>query len=478
MKLRFVHVVALLLAALLPAAATPIEPEPTTSAPAAPAPAAPAATPAAPVEPGSITAGESFAPTDLQTWARSFGTPLYVYDGDRIAANYRRVAAAFTALYPGTRLHYALKANTNPAVVQILRREGASAEVVSDGELQLAMRFGFPPRDILFTSNSKSPLEIDRAITVGAILNVDSEDELEQIAQRAATIGAEARISFRLNPAVDPHTHAKISTGVIDSKFGLHFVDGTALRAVKRALELAPRVRLVGLHSHIGSQITEPEPFQLAAQEMVDFVVRIRRELGVKLEFVDLGGGLGIPYHDGEEAMNADEWAAAQSGPLLAAREALEGELPQLWIEPGRALVADAGVLLTRVNSVKTTPIKTFVNVDAGFNTLMRPILYEAYHRVRVVGKSGGGKVVEIAGNVCETGDLLAQTRDLPPIQAGDLLAILDVGAYGFAMASEYNSRPLPAEILVRAGRPVDLIRRRGTLDDLLRGTNVPLDLR
>jgi diaminopimelate decarboxylase len=440
--------------------------------------APPATAPAAPTTPGSLPAAESLAAADLESWARKFGTPLYVYDGDRIAANYRRLAAAFVAVYPATRLHYALKANSNPAIARILRQAGAGAEVVSDGELQLALRWGFPAREILFTSNSKSPLEIDRAITVGAILNVDSEDELEQVAQRAAQIGAAARISFRLNPAVDPHTHAKIATGVVDSKFGLHFADGSAERAVKRALELAPRVRLVGLHSHIGSQITEVEPFRLAAQEMVDFVVRIRRELGVKLEFVDLGGGLGVPYHDGEEVLSADEWASAQSAPLLAAREALEGELPELWIEPGRAPVADAGLLLARVNSVKTTPIKTFVNVDAGFNTLMRPAMYDAYHRVRVVGRSGGGKVVEIAGNVCESGDLLAQTRDLPPLQAGDLVAILDAGAYGFSMASEYNSRPLPAEILVRAGRPVDLIRRRGTLDDLLRGTNVPLDLR
>jgi len=465
---------ALLLAGLLPLAA---------GAAGEPAPPAAAATtavtpPGPPPAAGELPAAESLAPGDLQTWARSFGTPLYIYDGDRIVANYRRIAGAFAGVYPQSRLHYALKANTNPAIVRLLRKEGAGAEVVSDGELELALRLGFPAREILFTSNSKSPLEIDRAISVGAILNVDSMDELEQIAARAATIGAAARISFRLNPAVDPHTHAKIATGVVDSKFGLHFVGDGALKAVQRALELAPRVQIVGLHSHIGSQITEPEPFRLAAQEMVDFVVRIRHELGVKLEFVDLGGGLGVPYHDGEVTMSADEWAAAQAGPLLAARDALEGELPQLWVEPGRAVVADAGLLLTRVNSVKTTPIKTFVNVDAGFNTLMRPILYEAYHRVRVVGKTGGGQVVDVAGNVCETGDLLAQTRDLPPVAAGDLVAILDAGAYGFSMASEYNSRPLPAEILVRAPGRVELIRRRGTLQDLLRGTDVPYDLR
>lgn len=471
MRLRFAHAPALLVAALLPAAAAPVEPAPPASAPEAAAPAAPAA-------PGSLPAGESLAAADLRTWARNFGTPLYVYDGDRVAANYRRLAAAFVAVYPQTRVHYALRANGNPAIVRILRKEGAGVEVVSDGELQLAMRHGFPSRDILFASNSKSPLEIDRAITVGAILDLDSEEELEQVAQRAGQIGAAARISLRLAPALEAQSQAASAAGAAASKFGLDLLDGTALRAVRRALDLAPRVRVVGLHSHAGTQITEPEPFRVAAQQVVDFVVRLRRELGVKLEFVDLGGGLGVAYHDGEEVMTADQWAVAQAGPLLAAREALEGELPQLWVEPGRALVADAGLLLARVNSVKPTATMTFVNVDAGFSTLMRPLLHAAYHRVRVVGKGGGGKVVEVAGNIAESGDLLAQTRDLPSIQAGDLLAILDVGAYGFSMASEYNSRPLPAEILVRAGRPVDLIRRRGSLEDLLRGTNVPLDLR
>jgi diaminopimelate decarboxylase len=425
---------------------------------------------------GELHPADRFTAAELAGWAAEHGTPLYLYDGDRIARNYRRIAAAFAAVAPGTRIHYAIKANPHPAILALLRAEGAGAEVVSEGELELALTAGFPAREILFTSSSKSPAEIDRALAVGAILNVDSEDELEQVAARAAARGVEARISFRLNPAVDPHTHAKIATGVVDSKFGLHFGDGSAARAVARSLALAPRVRLVGLHSHIGSQIVEPEPFRLASEEMAAFVVEIWRRHGHRLEFVDLGGGLGIPYRDGQEVMSAESWARAQAEPLLAARAALGGELPALWVEPGRALVADAGLLLARVNSVKTTPIKTFVNVDAGFNTLLRPAMYEAYHRVRKVGKEGSGPAVEVAGNVCETGDILASGRELPPLVAGDLVAILDAGAYGFAMASEYNSRPLPPELLVRGGR-AELIRRRGTFADLLRGVVVPADL-
>ena len=442
--------------------------------------AAGAAAGAEPPAAGSLHPIDRFSSAELSAWAAEHGTPLYVYDGDRIAASYRRIDAAFRAVYSRTRIHYALKANSNPAIVTLLRKEGAGAEIVSEGELELALRTGFRGEEILFTSNSKSPSEISRALAAGAILNVDSEDELEQVARRARELGKPARISFRLNPAVDPHTHAKIATGVVDSKFGLHFSDGTAFRAVARALELAPAVTLVGLHSHIGSQITEPEPFRLASEEMVEFVVRIFREKGLRLEFVDLGGGLGIPYRDGQVTMSAEEWARAQAEPLLAAKGALGGELPELWIEPGRALVADAGILLARVSSVKTTPIKTFVNVDAGFNTLMRPAMYDAYHRVRAVGRSGTGVIgdqrVEIAGNVCETGDILASARELPTLAAGDLVAILDAGAYGFSMASEYNSRPLPAELLVR-GTKVETIRARGSLEDLWRGVAVPADL-
>ncbi|MFN7941959.1 MAG: diaminopimelate decarboxylase [Thermoanaerobaculia bacterium] len=424
---------------------------------------------------GVTASADRFTPDQYRAWARDFGTPLYVYDGDRVVANYRRIAAAFRALYPATRVHYAIKANSNRAILRLIRREGAGAEVVSEGEIDLALHEGFAGRDILFTSNSKSSSEIDRALAVGAILNVDSRDELEQIARRAGELGKTARISFRLNPAVDPHTHARIATGVVDSKFGLHLADGIAERAVARALELAPQVKLVGLHTHIGSQITSPEPYRMAAEEVLDFVVALHRERGVELEFVDLGGGLGIPYQDGQEVMSADDWAHALVEPLLARRADL-GRLPELWIEPGRALVADAGLLLTRVNSVKTTPIQTFVNVDAGFNTLARPLLYDAYHRVRIVGKQGTGPTVTVAGNVCESGDILAKARDLPATAAGDLALFLDAGAYGFSMASEYNSRPLPAEILVR-GRRVDLVRSRESFRDLLRNQKLPRDL-
>lgn len=398
--------------------------------------------------------------------AREYGTPLYVYDRRAIGTQFALVRDAFRSRFPRLKIFYAIKANSNPEIVRILHSAGAGAEVVSGGEIVVARRVGVAGSNIMFTSSSKSPEELDLAIREGATLNVDSRDELEQIERAAARLGRTARISFRLNPAVDPHTIHQINTGIADSKFGLHIAEGLAFEAYKRALELK-HVKVTGAHCHIGSQITEPEGYVLAARKMLAFVAELRSKLGIQLEFVDLGGGFGIPYHDGEKVMTPDELASALA-PVWKEGVAAMGYEPELWIEPGRFFVAPAGFLLARVNTVKTTPLHTFVNVDAGFNTLVRPAMYQAYHRVRVVGRTGDVVKVEIAGNVCETGDILASDRELPRPQAGDLVVILDAGAYGFSMASEHNSRPLPAEVFVDGDRTT-VIRRRGTFEDLFR---------
>lgn len=398
--------------------------------------------------------------------AREYGTPLYVYDKRVIASQFALVRDAFRSRFPRLKIFYAIKANSNPEIVRLLHAAGAGAEVVSGGEIVVARRVGVAGPDVMFTSSSKSPDELALAIREGATLNVDSRDELEQIESTAAKLGRTARISFRLNPAVDPHTIHQINTGIADSKFGLHIAEGLAFDAYKRAREL-PHVKIAGAHCHIGSQITEPEGYVLAARKMLAFVGELRTKLEIRLEFIDLGGGFGIPYHDGEKVMTPDELATALA-PVWKEGVAAMGYEPELWIEPGRFFVAPAGFLLTRVNTVKTTPLHTFVNVDAGFNTLVRPAMYQAYHRVRVVGRSGDVLKVEIAGNVCETGDILASERDLPRPQSGDLVVILDAGAYGFSMASEYNARPLPAEVFVDGDR-VTVIRRRGTYEDLFR---------
>lgn len=398
--------------------------------------------------------------------ADAYGTPLYVYDRATIDRQFRLLHDAFAPRFADMRIFYAIKANTNLTLLSLLVRHGAGAEVVSGGEIQMARKVGVRGADIMFTSSSKSPAEIDLALRNRVTINVDSRDELEQVDRAAARLGTTARISFRINPGVDPHTIHQINTGIEDSKFGLHLTDGIAFAAYERAQQLK-HVKIAGIHCHIGSQITETEGYELTARKMLAFVKELKDRLGIRLDFVDLGGGLGIPYHDDEKVMQPDDLAAALA-PIWKEGVAALGYEPLLWLEPGRFFVAQSGFLLVRVNSVKTTPLHTFVNVDAGFNTLVRPAMYGAYHRVRAIGRDGEAVTVEIAGDVCETGDILASKRDLPRVSAGDLMVILDAGAYGFSMASEYNERPMPAEVLVD-GDSARIIRRRGTFADLLR---------
>jgi diaminopimelate decarboxylase len=411
--------------------------------------------------------GSPEATRAFQTLAAKFGTPLYVYDKASIVGQARALKAAFAPRFPKLKIFYAVKANTNGTIVSLLRNEGLGAEVVSGGELVAARRIGMPGNEIMFTSSSKRPEEIELAIRNDSVLNVDSRDELEQVSLIAGRVGKTARISFRINPGVDPHTIHQINTGISESKFGLHLENGIALAGYARAKEL-PHVKITGIHCHIGSQITETSGYEATAKKMLAFVRELKEKLGVKVEFLDLGGGLGIPYHDGETVMGPEDLAKALK-PIWDEGVKALGYEPVLWLEPGRFFVAPSGFLLARVNSVKTTPVKTFVNVDAGFETLMRPAMYQAYHRVRVIGRAGEVEKLDIAGDVCETGDILAADRMLPRPKAGDLVVILDAGAYGFSMASEYNARPLPAEVLVD-GDDARVIRRRGTVDDLFRG--------
>ncbi len=412
-------------------------------------------------------AGDPGVAAALGPLARTHGTPLYLYDEAHIRGQAAALKRAFGSRFPKLRILYALKANTNPAVIGILKSEGLGAEVVSVGEIETALRVGYRGTEILFTSSSKGPAELQRAIALGTVLNVDSLDELGQIQAEARRQKKQARISFRVNPGVDPHTIHQINTGIAESKFGLHLQGGLAFKAYERA-QAMPEIRIEGAHCHIGSQITETEGYILAATKMMGLVKELKEKLGITLSFLDLGGGLGIPYKDGQQVMSPEDLAAAIA-PVWKAGVAAAGYEPTLWLEPGRFFVGGAGFLLVRVNSVKETPLKTFVNVDAGFNTLMRPAMYQAYHRVRVLGRTADPILVDVAGDVCETGDILAEARTLPRPRAGDHLVILDAGAYGFSMASEYNARPLPAEVMVTGDR-ARLLRRRGNFTSLFRG--------
>jgi diaminopimelate decarboxylase len=400
---------------------------------------------------------------DLVALAQEHGTPLYITDEQRICGNYARYLKALAALYPKSKVLYAAKANGNISLLRALGKLGAGADVFSPGELELALAAGMKPVDLLFNGSSKSPADLALAVTHGITVSVDSLDELHQLNAAAKAGGKKARISFRVNPALHIPTHPKIATGVASSKFGI--AHDQILSVYKDALACS-NVVPVGVHCHIGSQILEIEPFVKAAEVMVR-VAKDLTAIGVKLEFIDLGGGLGIPYHhDTDPSPGPEEYARAVV-PVFTEGIAAAGISPALWVEPGRYLVADSSVLLTRVNSVKHAH-KNFVNVDAGFNLLIRPTMYDSYHEVIVANKAAepAKETYSIAGPICETGDILAADRLLPTIEAGDIIAVLDAGAYGFAMASQYNCRPRCAEVLVK-GKEKALMRVSETTKDI-----------
>jgi diaminopimelate decarboxylase len=407
---------------------------------------------------------------DTVALAARFGTPLYVTDEDRVRARFREVHDALASRYGKVRVLYAAKANGNPAILSALAGEGAGADVFSAGELLLALRAGMDPDRLLFNGSSKSEADLALAVEKGVRVSVDSLDELRSLDRIAGEAGEVSEISFRVNPALEVPTHPKIATGLRTSKFGIPAAE--ILAAYQAALGCS-HVRPVGIHCHIGSQILEVEPFARAASVMTGLAAGLT-DLGVRLRFIDLGGGLGIPYHRGSDPAPSFTDYAAAVVPVFAAGVKKAGISPELWVEPGRYLVADSTILLTLVNSVKEAH-RRFVNVDAGFNLLVRPVMYGSWHAVVVANKADRPPAhrYTIAGPICETGDILAEDRDLPAMAAGDLVAVLDAGAYGFAMASQYNGRPRCPEVLVRGGDAA-LMRRGETLDDLTAATERP----
>jgi diaminopimelate decarboxylase len=407
---------------------------------------------------------------DTVALAEEVGTPLYITDEQRVRGNYRRYHQALSDYYPNVRVLFAAKANGNLAILSLLASEGAGADVFSSGELALALKAGMAPERLLFNGSSKSPADLLLAVENGVRVSVDSLDELHQLDRIASTAGETVEIAFRVNPALEVPTHPKIATGLATSKFGIPH--DQILGAYRRA-RACSNVKPVGIHCHIGSQLLEVQPFARAAEVMVRLASEIADE-GIDLEFIDLGGGLGIPYHHDTDPAPTPEEYAAEVMPVFLEGIVKAGIMPELWVEPGRYLVADSTVLVTRVNSVKETS-RRFANVDAGFNLLVRPVMYDAYHEVMVANKADQppeGKYT-IAGPICETGDLLALDRDLPKVEAGDLIAVLDAGAYGFAMSSQYNSRARCPEVLVSGPERAVMRRAEGT-DDLMAAMTQP----
>jgi diaminopimelate decarboxylase len=392
----------------------------------------------------------------LPELAVAHGTPLYVYSASTIASRYRAVDEAFGS-YPHS-VHYALKANSTLALVRLLRGLGSRVDANSGGEIDVALRAGFIPPEIVFTGVGKTDAEIVQAIDLGVkTINAESEGELDRIDAFARQRQTRARVAIRVNPDIDARSHPHISTGLKTNKFGV---------SIDEARELSHRLRdragleIVGLHTHVGSQIMDLEPLRRAAASVAALAGELIAD-GIGIEHLDLGGGLGISY-DGTPAPTAQQYADAILSSVRASGLSIV-------LEPGRHIVGPAGVLLTRVVDIKPQAGgKFFVILDAGMTEIMRPMLYNAYHRIEPVEPRDGAEILsDVVGPLCESSDTLGRDRRFPRPEVGDLFAVLDAGAYGSVMASNYNRRTLPAEVLVQDGRG-SIIRRRQTIDDIL----------
>lgn len=398
----------------------------------------------------------------LDALAKKHGTPLYVYSADHIRYRLGLFTEAFAAL-PHL-VCYAVKANSSLAILKLFDQRRAGFDIVSGGELErvLAVNKSAAAR-VVFSGVGKTAAEIDLALRAGILLfNVESEGELDLLAERASKRKKRARIALRVNPDVFAETHPYISTGLREHKFG---IDIRKARAVYRAAAKQKWIEPAGVSVHIGSQIRSADPFGAAASRVAGLISELRKD-GIPIGFLDVGGGLGVEYH-AAQPFNPEEKMRQYATALMQAIKGLDGIT--LLLEPGRFLVAQAGALAARVLYVKKNGKKTFVITDAGMNDLIRPALYQAHHDIVPVAprKSGRKMVADVVGPVCETGDFFARDREVEALRPGDLVAILDAGAYGMSLASNYNSRPRPAEVLVENGR-ARLIRRRETIGDLL----------
>jgi diaminopimelate decarboxylase len=404
----------------------------------------------------------------VEDLARKFGTPLYVYSYHTLIDHFLKLKAAFKAIDP--LICFSVKSNSNLAILRALVDKGAGLDIVSGGELFRALQAGCPAERIVYASVGKTDPEIEQAIRRRILFfNVESVAELENINRIAKRLNRVAQVAIRINPDVEPKTHRYITTGKLTNKFGIDFKNAYQILLVRRALT---HVRISGLHLHIGSQITQSAPFVAAISKMTAFIARLRKK-GITLEYLNIGGGLGIVYN--KEAPQTAVHFAEKVIPLLK-KTGL-----RIILEPGRFIVGNAGILVTKIQYIKNTPRKRFVIVDAGMNDLIRPALYDAYHQILPL-RSQGHKVtrtqerVDVVGPICESGDFFAKNRKLPKVKEGEILAVMSAGAYGFSMASNYNSRKRCAEVLVVKDKTFE-IRKRESEEDLIRHERVPVFL-
>lgn len=394
--------------------------------------------------------------------AQKVGTPFYLYSHKTITEHYLKIERAFQKIKP--LICFAMKANGNLAVLRSLVQKGAGLDIVSSGELFKAKKAGCPPKRIVYAGVGKTDPEIEEAIRSNILLfNVESAPELDNIERIAARLGKKAKVSLRVNPGIDPHTHAYITTGKTESKFG---IDLDTAHLIFMRSDHYPHLNICGIHVHIGSQITDGEPFVKAFRKVLIFLTSLEKE-GHKIEFLNLGGGLGIIYSD-EKPQTADEFAK-NILPLFKKRKY------QLIFEPGRFIVGNAGIFVTKVLYVKQAGSKRYAIVDGGMNDLIRPALYGAYHQICPLTKQAISKKVkyDVVGPICESGDFLANNREMQELHSNDLIALMSAGAYGFTMSSQYNARPRVAEVMVK-GNKFEIVRKRETFQDLILGERIP----
>lgn len=394
---------------------------------------------------------------------KEYGTPCYIYSHASLLRQYRAYDSAFSGI-PHI-IAFAMKANSNLAILRLMAKEGSGVDIVSGGELFRALRAGVPPQKIVFAGVGKNPDEIRDALKTDILMfNVESSAELQAINDVAASMGVRARVALRINPDIDPKTHPYISTGLKKSKFGI--AADRALEEFKLATSLK-HIEVVGVHKHIGSQLTEVTPFVEALKKILGLVQQVKAH-GTDIRYINIGGGLGITYSDEKPPKPQD--LAAAIAPLVQHLNCT------LIMEPGRNIVGNAGSLITRILYTKQGEAKRFVIVDAAMNDLIRPSLYGAYHEIRPVQQrfvQAATHMVDVVGPICESGDFLAKDRTLPEVPPGEFLAVMSAGAYGFVMSSNYNSRPRSPEVLVRGGE-AHLIRARETYEDLVKGEAIP----
>lgn len=416
---------------------------------------------------------------DAVELAQRFGTPLYVMDEAHVRTICRDYYESFMVKYPNTEVIYASKAFMNMAMARIIRQEGLGLDVVSGGELYTALQAGFPPERIYFHGNNKSQEEIKFGIKhkVGRFV-VDNLYELALLNTVAGRLGIRVKIMLRIQPGIEAHTHEYIRTGQIDSKFGMAIATGQALEIVKRTCKYE-KLELRGIHCHIGSQIFEIDSFRHTAQVMMDFVKQIKDETGLVMTELNLGGGFGIYYKEGDTPAPIGKFAEIIMGTVQEKARRHGLNMPKIIVEPGRSIVGTAGTTLYTIGSIKHIPgIRTYVAVDGGMADNPRPALYQAKYEAMLANKAraAGEEVVSITGKCCESGDMLIWDIKLPPVTSGDILAVSSTGAYNYSMSSNYNRLPRPAVVLVEGGQ-ADLIVARETYDDLLRNDIIPARL-